>query len=81
MCNVVLNAAVEGMSVDSICADLQATAGSNTIREQLNKVLDVCELRRQEFDLNTAPMGCVPPEMPRWGGTWRRITTMSLFYG
>src|SRR5260370_28057084 len=63
VCNVLLKAAVEGTSVESICADLETTAGSNTIREQLNQVLEVSDLRRQECEMNSGLLGCVPSEM------------------
>lgn len=65
VCNVLMKAAVEGMSVESICADLQGTTGSNTIREHLNEVLDVCALRQQECEMNAALVACIPQELPR----------------
>lgn len=67
VCNVLIKAAVDGMSVESICGDLQGTTGSNTIREHLNRVLDVCELRRHECEMNAALVACVPLELPRRG--------------
>jgi hypothetical protein len=67
LCNVLMKAAVEGMSVESICADLQGVTGSNTIREHLNRVLDVCDLRRHECEMNEALVACVPTELPRRG--------------
>jgi len=67
VCNVLLKAAVEGTSVESICADLEITAGSNAIRGQINQILDVCDLRRQECEMNNGLLGCVPSEMPRRG--------------
>ena len=67
VCNVLMKAAVEGMSVESICADLQGVTGSNTLREHLNTILDVCELRRQECEMNAALVSCIPRELPRRG--------------
>jgi len=67
VCNVLMKAAVEGMSVESICADLQNTTGSNTIREHLNAVLDVCALRQHECEMNAALAVCIPSELPRRG--------------
>jgi putative transposase len=67
VCNVLMKAAVEGMSVESICADLQGVTGSNTLREHLNTILDVCELRRHECEMNAALVSCIPSEMPRRG--------------
>jgi len=81
VCNVLLKAAVEGMSVESICADLEVTAGSNAIREQLNQVLDVCDLRRQECEMNAALVSCVPLEMPRRGREMALDFHDEPFYG
>ena len=67
VCNVLMKAAVEGMSVESICTDLQGITGSNTIREHLNAVLDVCALRQHECEMNAALAVCIPPELPRDG--------------
>jgi hypothetical protein len=53
--------------VESICADLQAVTGSNTIREHLNAVLDVCDLRRHECEMNAGLATCIPRELPRCG--------------
>src|SRR5262249_475386 len=67
VCNVLMKAAVEGVSVESICADLRGTTGSNTIREHLNEVLDVCALRQHECEMNAALVVCIPPELPSLG--------------
>jgi hypothetical protein len=63
--NVLLKAAVDGVSIESACADLCHTADSNTIREQLNEALDVCELRLHECEMNRALAAAIPAEMPR----------------
>jgi len=81
VCNVLLKAVVEGMSVESICADLEVSAGSNAIREQLNRVLDVCDLRRQECEMNAGLVGCVPSEMPRRGREMALDYHDEPFYG
>src|SRR5258706_15235786 len=81
VCNVLLKAAVEGMSVESICADMQMAVGSNTIREQLKRVLDVCELRHQECDMNRALVACVPVELPRRGREMALDYHDEPFYG
>jgi len=81
VCNVLLKAAVEGMSVESICADMQMAVGSNTIREQLTRVLDVCELRRQECDMNRALVECVPAQLPRRGREMALDYHDEPFYG
>jgi hypothetical protein len=67
VCNVLMKAAVEGMRVESICADLQGVTGSNTIREHLNTILDVCALRQHECEMNAALVSCLAPELPRRG--------------
>lgn len=81
VCNVLLKAAVEGMSVESICADMQVEVGSNTIREQLARVLDVSELRRQECDMNRALVECVPAQLPRRGREMALDYHDEPFYG
>jgi len=81
VCNVLLKAAVEGMSVESICADMQMAVGSNTIREQLARVLDVCELRRQECAMNRALVECVPAQLPRRGREMALDYHDEPFYG
>ena len=67
VCNVLMKAAVEGMSVESVCGDLQGMTGSNTIREHLNAILDVCALREHECEMNAALVSCIPRELPRVG--------------
>src|SRR5258708_27673464 len=62
-----LKAAVEGMRVESICADMQMVVGSNTIREQLTRGLDVGELRRQESAMKRGLVECGPAQLPRRG--------------
>lgn len=65
--DVLLKAAAQGSSIEAVCADLQAVADSNTIREQLNAVLDVADLRQQEAELNLALSSAIPADMPRGG--------------
>lgn len=65
--NVLMKAAVEGISIESACADMQEVASSNRIREQLNAVLDVSELRRHECEMNSGLAACIPEELPRVG--------------
>ena len=81
VCNVLLKAAVEGMSVESICADMALGVESNTIREQLKRVLDVCELRRQEWAMNNALVGCIPAALPRRGREMALDYHDEPFYG
>ncbi len=65
--NVLVKAAVEGQTIESVCEDLKVEVGSNTVREQLNALLDVCELRRQECEMNSGLVRCIPAQMPRLG--------------
>lgn len=63
--DVLLKASAENSSVEAACADLEQVADSNTIREYLNAVLDVKELREQECQMNTALAETIPESMPR----------------
>ena len=44
--NVLLKAAVDNSSLEAACAELEQVAASNTLREQLNRALDVADLRQ-----------------------------------
>jgi len=63
--DVLLKASAENSSIEAACADLEEVADSNTIREYLNAVVDVKELREQETELNRALAECIPEQMPR----------------
>jgi len=63
--DVVLKASAENSSIEAACNDLENVADSNTIREYLNAVLDVKELRQQENEMNAALAECIPEHMPR----------------
>ena len=63
--DVLLKASAESSSLEAACADLEQVADSNTIREYLNAVLDVKELREQEKEMNAALAECIPESMPR----------------
>jgi len=65
--NVMVKAAIEGQTIESVCDDAGLAMDSNAIREQLNRALDVSELRRQEVEVNTGLAACIPVEMPRTG--------------
>ena len=81
VCNVLMKAAVEGMSVESICADLLVTTGSNTVREHLHAMLDVCDLRRHECEMNAGLARCLPAELPRQGREMALDYHDEPFYG
>src|SRR5579859_634205 len=64
---VLVKAAIEGQTIESICEDLRLNVKSNTVREQLNGLLDVCELRTHEAHVNAGLVNCVPTQLPRVG--------------
>jgi putative transposase len=65
--NVLVKAAIEGQTIESICTDLGLDVSSNTVREQLNAMLDVCDLRRHECEMNAGLATCIPEQLPRRG--------------
>jgi putative transposase len=62
--DVLLKASAESSSIEAASNDLQGVADSNTIREYLNAVLDIQELRQQENEMNAALAECIPASMP-----------------
>jgi putative transposase len=58
--NVLLKAAVEKRSIEAVCDDLTDVVDSNTLREALNRVLTVEDLRPHEAE-------CIPAALPRHG--------------
>ena len=52
--NVLLKAAAEGISIEAVCRELSGLAASNTLRVQLNKALNIKDLKRQEQGMNEA---------------------------
>jgi hypothetical protein len=65
--NLLLKTVAEGSSLEAVCADSCGAMDSNTLREQLNAALEVCELRQQEVELNAALAAAIPAGMPRGG--------------
>jgi Transposase DDE domain len=63
--DVLLKASAESSSIEAASNDLKNVADSNTIREYLNAVLDIKELRQQESEMNAALAECIPESMPR----------------
>jgi hypothetical protein len=78
---VLVSAAIERQSIESICEDLKLEVSSNTVREQLNGVLDVCELRRHECEMNAALVACIPAQLPRRGREMALDLHDEPFYG
>jgi len=65
--DVLFKASAESSSVEATCADLEAVADSNTIREYLNKAIDIKKLREQEKQINAALASCIPQAMQPTG--------------
>lgn len=65
--DILIKASAECSSVEAVCADLDDTADSNTIREYLNQSLVVKELRQQEERANAALAECIPRALDREG--------------
>ena len=65
--NVLVKAALEGQTIESVCEDAALAMDSNAIREQLNQALDVSDLRVHEVEMNAALAACIPVELPRRG--------------
>ncbi len=54
LCNVLLKAAADGLSIDAVCQELSGLAAANTVRVQLNQVLSVKALKQHEQQMNEA---------------------------
>jgi putative transposase len=65
--NVLIKAAVEQRSIEAVCEDLTEVVDGNTLREALNRVLTVDDLRQHEAEFNAALAACIPGAMPRRG--------------
>lgn len=63
--DILIKASAECSSVEAVCADLEETADSNTIRDYLNQALAVKELRQQEERANAALAECIPSGLDR----------------
>lgn len=63
--DILIKASAECSSVEAVCADLDDTADSNTIREYVNQALGVKKLRQQEQRANAALAECIPNGLDR----------------
>ena len=63
--DILIKASAECSSVEAVCADLEDTADSNTIRDYLNQSLVVKEVRPQEERANAALAECIPRALDR----------------
>jgi putative transposase len=65
--NVLIKAAIDKSSIEAVCEDLVEVVDGNTLREALNRVLTVEDMRQHEAEFNEALAACIPVEMPRRG--------------
>lgn len=63
--DILIKASAECSSVEAVCADLDNTADSNTIREYVNQALAVKKLRKQEQRANAGLAECIPNALDR----------------
>jgi hypothetical protein len=63
--DVLVKAALEGQTIESIGDALDLAVGSNAIQEQLNQALEGGDLRVHERELNCGLAACLPAELPR----------------
>lgn len=63
----VVKAALDHTSLHAVCEDLDEMADGNTVREQLNAVLDIAELQQQEAEMNATLAAALPSTLPRGG--------------
>jgi hypothetical protein len=62
-----VKAGLDNSSLHAVCDDLAEMADANTIREQMNAILDVGDLPQQEMEMNAALAAGLPSELPRAG--------------
>src|SRR5687768_16406521 len=67
MWDILLKASAEQASIEATCADLEAVADSNTVREHLNEALRVVDIRLHEAEMNNALAASIPVSMRRDG--------------
>jgi len=67
MWDILLKASAEQASIEATCADLEAVADSNTVREHLNDVLQMADIRLHEAEMNNALATSIPVSMRREG--------------
>jgi len=65
--DILLKASAEQASIEATCADLEAVADSNTVREHLNEALRMGDIRRHEAEMNNALAASIPGSMRRTG--------------
>jgi len=79
--NVLVKAAIERQTIESVCDDLALEVSSNTVRERLNALLDVYDLREHECEMNAGLVGNIPEQLPRRGREMALDLHDEPFYG
>jgi hypothetical protein len=79
--NVLVKAAIEGQTIESVCDDLTIGVESNTVRAHRNALLDVYDLRRHECEMNAGLAGNIPERLPRQGREMALDMHDEPFYG
>lgn len=62
-----IKAGLDNSSLNAVCDDLAEMADANTLREQMNAILDVGDLPQQEMEMNAALAAGLPTELSRVG--------------
>ncbi len=79
--NVLVAAAIQGGTLESVCQDLALAVDSNTLRAYLNRHLEASGLREQELAVNRSLSACIPAELPRGGCAMALDYHDEPFYG
>lgn len=79
--NVLVKAAAQGSSLESVCQDQADGISSNSLRDHLNSALPVTHLRQQEAELNQTLAAGIPADMRRGGVEVALDTHDEPFYG
>jgi putative transposase len=79
--NVLVKAAIERQTIESVCDDLALEVSSNPVRERLNARLDVYDLREHEGEMNAGLAANIPEPLPRRGREMALDLHDEPFYG
>src|SRR6266568_5026842 len=79
--NVLVKAAIERQTIESVGDDVTLAVSSNTVREHLNAVLDVYDLREHECEMNAGLAGNIAKALPRRGREMALDLHDEPFYG
>jgi len=79
--NVLVKAAIERQTIESVGDDVRLAVSSNTVREHLNAVLDGYDLREHECEMNAGLAGNIAKALPRRGREMALDLPDEPFYG